>query len=63
MYQVSLKSLKVGDFFKRKADASKVYTRGNYDRTDKKYAGNDWDDISRAVYLKGETLVWVGFEF
>jgi len=48
--QMPLKDVPRGEFVRRKLDAKKTYTR-------------DWDDISRAVYLKGAALVWVGFEF
>lgn len=58
-----LSDLKKGEFFKRKADARKVYRKGDYDRTDRKYAGEDESDISRTIYLKGDTLVYVGFDY
>lgn len=58
-----LSDLKKGEFFKRKADARKVYRKGDYDRAERKFAGDDADDISRAIYLKGDTLVYVGFDY
>jgi hypothetical protein len=58
-----LSDLKKGEFFKRKADARKVYRKGDYDRTDRKYAGEDESDISRTIYLKGDTMVYVGFDY
>lgn len=58
-----LSDLKRGEFFKRKADARKVYRKGDYDRAERKYEGLDTDDINRAVYLKGDTLVYVGFDY
>lgn len=63
MQAIELKNVKPGDFFKRKPDAKKVYTRGEYDRASKRFAGNDWGDISRAVYLKGSAVVFIGFTF
>jgi len=63
MQQVQLKDVKRGDFIKRKADASKIYRRGEYCRDEKRFECGDWEDISRAIYLKGSTLVWVGFDF
>ena len=63
MQQVKLSAVKKGEFIKRKADARKVYIRGEFDRTEKKYRCDDWDDISRDVLLKGETMVFVGFDF
>lgn len=63
MRQVKLKDVKRGEFIKRKADANKVYTRDEYDRSAKRYSCSDWDDISRNILLKGDTLVWVDFDF
>lgn len=58
-----LSDLKRGEFFKRKADARKVYRKGDYDRSERKYACDDEDDISRTIYLKGDALVFVGFDY
>lgn len=63
MQPVKLKDVKKGEFIRRRKDAHKTYTKGDYIRGDKVYECNDWDDISRAVYLKGSTLVYVGFTF
>lgn len=63
MRQVKLKDVKQGEFIKRKADANKVYTRGDYDRSVKRFSCDDWDDISRNILLKGDALVFVDFEF
>lgn len=60
---MKLSDLKRGEFFRRKPDAQKTYRRGVYDRFEKKYSGEDWDDISREILLKGSTLVYVGFDF
>lgn len=59
----ALSDLKKGEFFKRKADARKVYRKGDYDRAERKFAGMDEDDISRTIYLKGSTMVYVGFDY
>jgi hypothetical protein len=58
-----LSDLKKGEFFKRKADARKVYRKGDYDRSERKYEAMDEDDISRSIYLKGDALVYVGFDY
>ena len=58
-----LSDLKRGEAFKRKADARKVYRKGDYDRSERKYACDDEDDISRTIYLKGDALVYVGFDY
>jgi hypothetical protein len=61
LYPIS--SLKKGEFFKRKPDARKVYVKGDYDRSERTYTGMDTEDISRAIYLKGTTRVYVGFDY
>jgi hypothetical protein len=59
----NIETLKKGEFFKRKPEQSKVYTREDYCRYTKKYEGQDWDNISRYCYFKKGTKVWVGFTF
>jgi hypothetical protein len=61
--QVPLRSVKVGDFFRRSAEATKTYTRGQYYRDVKRYQCNDEDDISQSIDLKGSTIVFVGFTY
>jgi hypothetical protein len=61
--RVKLKDVKRGEFVRRKPDALTTYTRGEYDRSSKTYSLEDWDDINREVFLKGTTLVYIGFEF
>jgi hypothetical protein len=61
--QIPLKDVPRGEFLRRKLDAKKTYTRGEYDRSYKRYRCDDWDDISRDIMLKGSQLVWVGFDF
>lgn len=61
---VKLKDIPFGMVFKRKADASKVYIRTNFVRDDglNKYSCIDYDDSCREIFLKGDTVVYVGFE-
>ena len=61
MYKLS--DLKRREFFKRKPDARKVYRKGDYDRGSKKFSCMDEDDISREIFLKGDTMVYVGFDY
>jgi len=58
-----LSTLEKGEFFKLKPTAKKVYRKGAYDRSERKYEGLDTDDISRAIYLRGSTRVFVEFEY
>ncbi len=60
---MQLRNVVKGDFFRRKSDSVKTYTRGDYVRSEKRFECNDEDDISRALYLKGSTTVWVGFTY
>ena len=63
MQAIEIEKVKKGAFLKRKPDAKKTYTRGDYDRTHSRYRIDDWDDISRDMLLSKGTLVWVGFTF
>ena len=58
-----LKNVPRGEFLKRKPEHNKVSTRGEYDRSFKKYRIDDWEDISRDMLVDGEKLVWVGFTY
>ena len=60
---VLLKDVKRGDFVRRKADAKTTFTRGDYVRECKQYSLVDWEDINREVFLKGTTIVYIGFDF
>lgn len=61
---VALKDLKAGEFFKRKADSQKVYTKAEYRRDLAKYQCEDHSDIwGNGLQLKGNTLVFVGFTY
>ena len=61
MYKLS--DLKKGEFFKRKPTARKVYTKGEYDRGSKKYGCEDYEAVGSEIFLKGDTLVYVGFDY
>jgi len=68
MVAIDLKSIPKGEFFKRKVDAKKVYTKESYNRKSSfghvcfaNWQCDDQDDISRSVYLKPSTIVLIGF--
>ena len=63
MEQIALKNTKPGELIRRKPDSKVTFVRGAYDRAEKKYELQDWDDFCRFVYLKGSTIVWIGFNF
>jgi hypothetical protein len=58
-----LNTLKAGTFFKRKADAKKVFTRAHYNACDKTYTCGNYENSSDEIFLKGKTLVFVGFTY
>jgi hypothetical protein len=55
--------VKLGEFITRKPSTKTVFTRGEYDRPSKRYALNDYNDHCRQVFLRGETVVYVGFTY
>ena len=63
MNQQAIKTVKQGEYIKRKQDAKKVYIRGEYCRISKAYSCTDADDINREIFIKGDKLVFVGFEY
>jgi hypothetical protein len=63
MQAITLRDVKPGEFVRRKPDAKKTYVKEAYDRTTKTFCLQDFDDISRQVYVKGDKLVWIGFDF
>ncbi|MEY4411762.1 MAG: hypothetical protein RL560_21 [Actinomycetota bacterium] len=62
MNAVQLKDIKKGEFF-RVAGKNTVWVRGDFERSLKKYSATSFDDINRERFLKGATLVEVGFTF
>ncbi|MFM7010300.1 MAG: hypothetical protein ACKO0Z_13390 [Betaproteobacteria bacterium] len=58
----TLKSLKSGDYFRRKA-TGKVLVRGPYDIGSKTFCCHYFDDVNKFVYLKGSTEVITDFTF
>lgn len=63
MNTAPIKTLKNGEYIKRKADAQKVYIRGEYCREAKAYACRDAEDINREILIKGSTPVFFGFTY
>ena len=65
-----IKDVKKGEYIKRSLNTHRIYTRSDYvrgkdylGRTINKYACGDVYDISREIYMKGSTIVWVGFTY
>lgn len=61
---VLLKELKKGDVFRvSEKNNGKVYIRGDYIRSDKKYECNEYFDYNNYHYFKGNKKAFVGFTF
>lgn len=63
MQQINIKSVKPGDYIKRKVDAQTVYIKGAYDRATKSFECTDTNDINRQIYIKSDKSVFVGFTY
>ena len=65
--QVELRTLKQGEFFKRKAESETVYIREHYNRKDQfgpaTFCCTRFEDINREIQLKPTAMVFVGFTF
>ena len=59
----SVKELKNGEFFKLKEDSKRVYIRGEYDRSEKKYSCIAFDDMCMERMFNGAKKVFAGFTF
>lgn len=63
----TVKDLKPGEWFTLKPTKepreSRVYIRGEYDRSERKYECGKFSDISYRRYLKGSTPVYTDFTF
>ena len=64
---MKIKDLKKGVFFTKKPipypTDSQVYVKGEYDRALNKYECPKFDDISVAIYMKGDAEVYTDFVF
>ena len=57
---VKIEDVKKGDFFKRMSagkPAKKVYLKTKFDRFEKKYIGEDWDDIFTSEVTSSDWLL------
>lgn len=64
---MTMRELKQGEWFTlRPIDhpkESQVYIRSEYDRSEKKYWAQKFDDISDGKYIKGDREVYTDFVF
>lgn len=61
--EIALRHVGVGDILKRKPNAKTVFVVNHYDRASKTWSLSDWHDMNREIFLKSDTLVYVGFDF
>jgi hypothetical protein len=60
---ITMRDLKLGQYFKRTPDAKAVYVRGDYDRSTKKFSATDFHDCCREIFIRGDKQVFIDFEF
>ena len=63
VYSARVEDLPLGEYVRRKADSSKVYKRGAYDRSTRSYELEDCSDCSRSIYVKSGTILFYGFTY
>lgn len=57
-----LRQLREGEYFKLSANG-RVYVRGYYERSEKKYECYLYDDVNHETFLSGKREVIVDFDF
>ena len=62
MKKVQLRKVKKGEFFKL-TENGKVYVRGYYERSCKRYEAYLYDDVNHESFIKASRIVLVDFEF
>ena len=64
---MKVRDLKKGDFFTKKnitePKESQVWIRGEYDRSEKRYECQRFDDACVFCYLPGDREIYTGFTF
>lgn len=67
MIATTIAKLKKGDFFTLKPieepSESRVYIRGDYERSEKKYSCTKFSDVNHETFKKGSTVVYTNFTF
>ena len=63
MQNIIIKSVKPGDYIKRKEDAKAVYIKGDYIKSLKGFECTDAEDINKTIIIKSDKPVFVGFTY
>lgn len=58
-----VENIMIGEFVKLKADSKKVYTRGKFNQSTRKYELNNFEDISDVKEVKKGTNLLIGFTY
>lgn len=62
MYKI-LREVAQNEYFRRKVDSKKTYVKGCYDSATKSFECSDCEDMMSTIWLKSDTLVFVGFTY
>lgn len=63
MDSMQAKYIKRGEYVKRKEGAKSVFIRGEYCRATKRYSLVDTEDLSREVWVKADTVLFINFDY
>ena len=63
MTKVNIEDVSNGEFIKRKENAKTTYIKGGYCRYNKAYQIDNCEDISKDIYLKKGTSVFIDFTY
>jgi hypothetical protein len=60
-----LADVQINDFIMRKPNSNTVFIKekNSYDRSTKRFCVSDTMNINRSLYLKGSTIVYIGFTY
>ena len=61
--EIALRHVGIGDILKRKPNAKTVFVVNHYDRASKTWSLSNWHDMNKEIFLKSDTMVYVGFTF
>lgn len=62
-YPVKLKDLNNGEFFITTLKSNTVYTKAEYDKSERKYYCENYNDYNNGKYFDGNKIVYFGFTY
>jgi len=57
--EAKVQNIKPGELVQRKPVATKLYRRGVYDRSLKRFMLEDMDDASKCIWVKKDTVLFI----